>query len=78
LSWIVEAIGIMSGLLIYGAAIFKNIIVIKIFLLAGAIGFLTYGILLALPAIIIINTIGFCVSVYGLIRAIKLVRKSGI
>lgn len=71
MNWSIEAVGILSGVLIYGAMLPKNLKVIKSFLLAGAVGFLSYGVLLGLPAIMIINSIGVVVGIYGVVKAFK-------
>jgi len=75
-SWGIEAIGITAGALVFGAMAAKRLVVIKAFLLAGAIGFFTYGMLLSLPAIIIINSIGMGVAIYGLVSAIRTTKKA--
>ena len=75
MSWGVEAIGVVSGAFIYGAMAFKGLVIIKALLLAGAIGFLAYGVILSLPAIMIINSIGVCLGVYGLVQAIRVRKK---
>ncbi len=67
----VELIGVVAGCLIYGAMAFKNLVWIKILLLAGSVLFLTYGIILALPAIIIINAIGVLIGILGVRSALK-------
>lgn len=76
MNWGIEVIGIFAGTLIYGAMAFKKLIIIKILLLAGALGFLIYGILLTLPAVMIINAIGVCLGIYGLVSAIRAIKKA--
>lgn len=71
MNFFVEAIGIIAGMLIYGAMAIRNLIIIKCLLLAGSIGFLTYGVILGLPAVIVVNLIGICIGIYGIINAIK-------
>jgi len=76
MNWGIEAIGILAGAFIYGAMAFKKLIIIKALLLAGAIGFLIYGVLLTLPAVMIINSLGVCLGIYGLISAIRAAKKA--
>lgn len=77
MNWGIEAVGIIAGACIFGAMAFKKLIVIKAFLLAGAVAFLTYSLLWMQPAGIIINIIGICIGIYGLVSAIKS-RKKGL
>ena len=70
MNWI-EGLGIFAGCLIYGAMLVKKLVPIKAFLLGGAICFLSYGILLGLPAIIIVNVVGTIIGIVGLVRVVK-------
>jgi hypothetical protein len=76
MNWWIEGIAILGGALIYGAMAFKKLLIIKILLLAGAIAFLAYGIILWLPALIIVNAVGVGIGIYGLVSAIRS-RKNG-
>ena len=69
--WI-EAIGIGAGALILSAVALKELVAIKSFLLGGSTLFLAYGLILSLPAIIIVNSVGVCIGIYGLISALRL------
>lgn len=71
MNWGIETIGIMAGVLLYGAMAFKTLVIIKALLLAGACLFLTYSIIYALPAMIIVNSIGIVIGIYGLIMSIR-------
>jgi len=68
--WI-EGIGLLAGVIIYGSMLFKDLILIKACLLAAAVCFLSYSLLLILPAMIIVNSVGIIIGTYGLRKAIK-------
>lgn len=71
MGYFIEVIGIIAGILIFGAMILKRLVAIKLFLLGGSVLFLIYGLIQSLLAIIIVNCVGTCIGIYGLIKAIK-------
>jgi len=73
---LLEAISVLSGALIYGAMAVKNLIRIRALLLLGALGFLTYGIFMGLPSIIIVNSVGSIIGIIMLIKAIRAAKKA--
>lgn len=73
--WI-EFLGVAAGLLIYAAMLVKRLIIIRTLLLLGALGFLSYGLIQGLPAIIIVNILGVVIGICGLTIAIKRERRT--
>ena len=71
-NWLIESVGLLAGILIYGAAIFNNLIKIKALMTLATVCFLTYALVNILPSMILINSVGLCICIYGLIKAIKL------
>jgi len=76
MNWGIEAVGIFAGACLYGAMAAKKLIIIKALLLIGAIAFLAYGILWVLPAGIVVNAVGVCIGIYGLVSAIRARKKA--
>lgn len=68
---IVEVVGFIAGGCVVGSMALKNVKWIKLLLIAGSILFLTYGIILMLYPIILINSIGLIIGVTSLIKLLK-------
>lgn len=68
--WI-ELIGILASVLTLISFLFTNAIKIRIINLGGAISFMTYGIFLHSPSLIVCNIILIIIHVYHLIKLFK-------
>lgn len=67
------AIGLIAGFCVIGSMLLRRECWIKALLLAGAVLFLTYGILLNLIPIIMLNSVGTIVGIMEMLR----LRKAG-
>ena len=64
----IDALGFFAGACLIGSMLVRNIYAVKILLAVAALSFLTYGIILHLLPIIVINSVLMASGVYELIR----------
>lgn len=64
----IDALGFFAGACLIGSMLVRNIYAVKILLAVAAVSFLTYGIILDLLPIIVINSILTASGIYELIR----------
>ena len=64
----IDALGFFAGACVIGSMLFRNIYAVKILLQISALSFLTYGIILHLLPLIVINSVLAASGVYELIR----------
>jgi len=67
-----DVVGLLGGACVIVAMCTSRVAVIKWLLLAGAIILLTYGVILNLLPIVVLNTVGVIVGCTGVIRFYRL------